>query len=60
MAGIINFETFFITGLLLNLTPGNDTFFILSRSLSDGKKAGLISALGIGAGSVGHTFLTAL
>ena len=31
--GIIHFETFLLTGILLNLTPGNDTIFILSKSV---------------------------
>jgi hypothetical protein len=31
MTGIIHFETFLITGILLNITPGNDTIFILTR-----------------------------
>lgn len=59
MTGIIHFETFLLTGILLNLTPGNDTIFILTRSISQGKKAGIVSALGIGTGSVIHTILAA-
>jgi threonine/homoserine/homoserine lactone efflux protein len=55
MTGIIHFETFLLTGILLNLTPGNDTIFILTRSIGQGKKAGIISALGIGTGSIVHT-----
>jgi len=57
MPGIINFETFLLTGILLNLTPGNDTLFILSRSMAQGKRAGIMSALGIGTGSLVHTTL---
>ncbi len=60
MTGIINFETFLLTGILLNLTPGNDTIFILSRSIAQGRKAGIMSALGIGTGSLIHTVLAAL
>ena len=59
MTGIIHFETFLLTGILLNLTPGNDTIFILTRSIGQGKKAGIISALGIGTGSIIHTILAA-
>ena len=59
MTGIIHFETFLLTGILLNLTPGNDTIFILSKSIGQGKKAGIISALGIGTGSIVHTILAA-
>ncbi len=45
MTGIIHFETFLLTGILLNLTPGNDTIFILTRSMAHGKKAGIMSVL---------------
>lgn len=60
MTGIVNFETFLFAGILLNLTPGNDTIFILSKSIGQGKKAGIISALGIGAGNIVHTTVAAL
>lgn len=59
MTGIIHFETFLLTGILLNLTPGNDTIFILTKSIAQGKKAGIVSALGIGTGSIVHTILAA-
>lgn len=57
--GILHFETFLLTGILLNLTPGNDTIFILTQSLSQGRKAGIIAALGISTGSLVHTLLAA-
>jgi RhtB (resistance to homoserine/threonine) family protein len=60
MAGIIHFETFLIAGILLNLTPGNDTIFILTKSIAQGKKAGIMSVLGIATGSLIHTTLAAL
>ncbi len=60
MTGIIHFETFLLAGILLNITPGNDTIFILSKSIGQGKKAGIVSALGIGTGSFIHTVLAAL
>ncbi len=59
MTGILHFETFLLTGILLNITPGNDTIFILSRSIAQGRKAGIVSALGIGTGSIVHTLLAA-
>jgi RhtB (resistance to homoserine/threonine) family protein len=59
MTGILHFETFLLTGILLNLTPGNDTLFILAKSIGQGRKAGIVSALGIGTGSVIHTLLAA-
>jgi RhtB (resistance to homoserine/threonine) family protein len=60
MTGIIHFETFLIAGILLNLTPGNDTIFILTRSITQGRKAGIMSVLGIATGSLIHTTLAAL
>jgi RhtB (resistance to homoserine/threonine) family protein len=59
MTGIINFETFIIAGILLNLTPGNDTIFILSRCMAQGRQAGIMSVLGIATGSIIHTTLAA-
>jgi RhtB (resistance to homoserine/threonine) family protein len=59
MTGIIHYETFILTGILLNITPGNDTIFILSRSMAQGKKAGIMSVLGIATGSLIHTTLAA-
>lgn len=59
MTGIIHFEAFLLAGILLNLTPGNDTIFILAKSLGQGRTAGIVSALGIGTGSVIHTVFAA-
>ena len=60
MFGIINFDTFLIAGLIMNLTPGADTMYILSRSLAQGKKAGILSALGISTGAIFHTLFATL
>ncbi|MFT4414282.1 LysE family translocator [Fredinandcohnia humi] len=59
MLGIINFEVFLVTAILLNLTPGTDTMYIVSRSISQGRTAGIYSALGISTGAVVHTLLAA-
>lgn len=59
MTGIVNFEVFLFTAIMLNLTPGTDTMYIISRSISQGRLAGIYSALGIGAGSIIHTLLAA-
>jgi threonine/homoserine/homoserine lactone efflux protein len=47
-------------GLLLNVTPGPDLLYILGRSVSQGRRAGLVSALGIGAGCLFHVTAAAL
>jgi len=59
VSGISNYGAFLLAGVLLNLTPGNDTIYILSQSMARGKRAGIFSALGIGTGSIIHTLLAA-
>lgn len=46
-------------GLLLNVTPGQDTLYIVGRSLSRGRRAGILSVLGISSGAVLHTLAAA-
>jgi RhtB (resistance to homoserine/threonine) family protein len=60
MFGIHNFELFLAAGILLNLTPGPDTAYILGRSVAQGRDAGIASALGICIGSIFHTCAAAL
>ena len=55
MIGIHDFPLFVASGILLNLIPGPDTAYILSRSIGQGRDAGVASAAGIGLGSVVHT-----
>jgi threonine/homoserine/homoserine lactone efflux protein len=57
---IHHFALFLTTGILLNLTPGPDTAYILGRSIAQGRRAGIASALGISVGSIGHTIAAAL
>lgn len=51
---------FMSAGLLLNLTPGPDVLYIVGRSVSQGRRAGVVSALGIGAGCLLHVAAAAL
>jgi threonine/homoserine/homoserine lactone efflux protein len=51
---------FVISGLLLNLTPGPDTLYIVSRSSTQGWRAGAVAALSIGAGTFVHIAAAAL
>jgi threonine/homoserine/homoserine lactone efflux protein len=60
MLGIHDYWLFVLTGVLLNLTPGQDTFFILGRSVAEGTRSGVASALGIAVGSLVHTAMAAL
>ncbi|MGE8205964.1 LysE family translocator [Heyndrickxia sp. NPDC080065] len=59
MYGIIHYEVFLLTGILLNLIPGADTMYIVGRSMSQGRKAGVYSVLGIITGSLTHTLFVA-
>lgn len=45
---------FIAAGLLLNLTPGPDVFFIVTHALRRGARTGLVAALGIAAGCCVH------
>lgn len=60
MLGIQNYEMFLLAGIVLNITPGSDTIYILSRSIAQGKRAGIYSVLGIITGVAIHTILAAL
>jgi threonine/homoserine/homoserine lactone efflux protein len=55
MFGTQHLALFVTSGLLLNITPGQDTLYIVGRSISQGRRAGLFSVLGISCGSVVHT-----
>ena len=59
MFDIVHYPLFILTAVTLNLYPGPDTLYILGRSISQGRGAGVISALGIGSGAVIHTLLGA-
>jgi threonine/homoserine/homoserine lactone efflux protein len=59
MLGIENLAVFVGTGILLNILPGPDTLYIIGRSLSQGKAAGVCAALGISTGAIVHTLLGA-
>lgn len=60
MFGTHDLWLFVISGLLLNLTPGPDTLYIVSRSSSQGWRAGAVAALGIGVGTLVHIGAAAL
>lgn len=54
MLGVIDLGMFVTAGLILNITPGADVLYITNRSAIQGSKAGMVAALGIGAGCVVH------
>jgi threonine/homoserine/homoserine lactone efflux protein len=59
MFGIQNYGVFVLSGILVNLTPGQDTMYILGRSVAQGRKAGVLSVLGICTGALIHTVAAA-
>jgi threonine/homoserine/homoserine lactone efflux protein len=60
MLGIHEFWLFIISGLLLNVTPGPDTAYIVGRSVQLGWRGGAAAALGISAGCLVHVFGAAI
>jgi threonine/homoserine/homoserine lactone efflux protein len=51
---------FIAAGLLLNLTPGPDVFFVITNALRRDVRAGLVAALGITAGCCVHIVAAAV
>lgn len=60
MFGVENYLAFMAASLLLSITPGSDSMYIITRSVSQGNKAGIYSVLGIVSGILVHTLLAAL
>ena len=60
MLGTHDLWLFVLSGLLLNITPGPDTLYIIGRSSTQGWRAGAVAALGIGAGTLVHICAAAL
>ena len=58
--GIDNLGWFVAAGMLLNLTPGPDVLYIVTRSLKSGWPTGAVAALGITAGCFVHVVAAAL
>jgi threonine/homoserine/homoserine lactone efflux protein len=60
MFGIHDIWLFALSGLLLNVTPGPDTAFIIGRSVQIGWRGGVAATFGIGAGCLIHVFAAAI
>ena len=59
MNGIINFPIFIITSIVIIIAPGPDFLYVTTQGVSQGRKAGTLSALGISVGLLIHTLLAA-
>jgi threonine/homoserine/homoserine lactone efflux protein len=60
MAGTQHLWLFIVSGLLLNITPGPDSLFIMARCATQGWRAGFVACWGIGSGTLVHVFAAAL
>ena len=60
MHGILNFELFCLSAIILSITPGPDTFYILGRAISQGSGSATASVLGISTGVFVHTVAAAI
>jgi threonine/homoserine/homoserine lactone efflux protein len=60
MPGIHDYGLFVAACIVLNLAPGQDTMYILGRSIGQGRRIGVASALGVAVGTVVHTAAAAL
>ena len=57
---IANLILFLAASLALITTPGPDMLYVITRSISQGKRAGYISSVGVSVGILAHTILAAL
>jgi len=55
MEGTRDFWLFLLASFLVWITPGPDIMYIVARSVSQGRGAGVMSAFGIGTGVLIHT-----
>jgi threonine/homoserine/homoserine lactone efflux protein len=60
MAGTQHLWLFIVSGLLLNITPGPDSLFIMARSATQGWRAGFVACWGVGSGVFVHVSVAAL
>lgn len=51
---------FLVASALLTVAPGPDIIYVLTRGVSQGRKAGIAAALGFASGCVFHTVLAAV
>jgi threonine/homoserine/homoserine lactone efflux protein len=56
----VHWLLFVLASLALILTPGQDMMLVMSRSIAQGRAAGVATAAGVSVGLVGHTILVTL
>lgn len=60
MLGITDLGLFLTASILLIVTPGPDMMYVIARGVAQGRKAGLLSALGVCTGLLFRVFAAAL
>ncbi len=60
MIDLTSYFVFVAAALVLLLTPGPAVLYIVARSVDQGRMAGIVSALGVGLGSMVHVMAAAL
>ncbi len=55
-----NLFLFLLAAMTLTLAPGPDNLYVLTRGVTQGRKAGLVAALGFASGLLFHTMLAVL
>ena len=58
--GVHDLALFAAAALLVNLTPGPDMLFVIGNSAARGRRAGVLAALGVGAGCMLHIAMAAV
>ena len=53
-------SAFIVASLVLAITPGPGVFYIVSRSLVQGRRSGIVSVLGIALGNLGNALAASL
>src|SRR6476620_9484406 len=53
------FLTFLVAALALNIAPGPDMLYVIGRSVGQGRKAGIVSSLGVFVGCWVHILAAA-
>lgn len=60
MLDIIHYPLFLVSVFIFAITPGPDIAYVLGQSLANGRKAGILSALGVMLGSSVHAIAGAI
>ena len=59
MESLSYWTLFFTAALMINISPGPDLLYILSKTIAGGRKVGVASSLGVCTGALVHVFAAA-